>query len=230
MITITAKYEFKPGGCGKAVKNKAESSGGFSLIEVLVSLVILAVGILAIAQLQVGAINALTFSRHLTTATHLAEKNLEWLKSFPYDANATSILIYKVESGSTVPVKPANNLSLFYDNSLVDGAYGSTWLIHPENPMDAAGRKITSGSPMQMRYFVRWRVNRGCTLISSLNGSCTVSYPPPGQMEIELQVIWWEGRNPPANYESTLGSASLGPSYIHHVTMRATHEPGKYSF
>jgi len=57
---------------------------GFSLIEVLISLIILAVGLLAIGGLQVSAVQGNTFGSHLTQATVLAQNKLEELKNLPY--------------------------------------------------------------------------------------------------------------------------------------------------
>jgi type IV pilus assembly protein PilV len=50
---------------------------GFTLAEVLVSLVILAVGILAIAGMQIISIKGTSFSRYLTRASVLAQESLE---------------------------------------------------------------------------------------------------------------------------------------------------------
>lgn len=54
---------------------------GFSLIEVLVGLVILAVGILAIAGLQVASIRGTAFGNSLREASVLAQERMEFLKS-----------------------------------------------------------------------------------------------------------------------------------------------------
>jgi type IV pilus assembly protein PilV len=56
---------------------------GFTLTEVLIGLVILAVGILAIAGMQITSIRGTSFSSHLTQASILAQNRLEFLKSLP---------------------------------------------------------------------------------------------------------------------------------------------------
>ena len=53
---------------------------GFTLIEVLIGLVILAIGILAIAGLQITSLVGTTFSSNLTQASVLAQDRLEFLK------------------------------------------------------------------------------------------------------------------------------------------------------
>lgn len=59
-------------------------SRGFTLLEVLISLVVLAFGLLAAAGLLVTAIRGNSFSHHLTEATILAEAKLEALKNLNY--------------------------------------------------------------------------------------------------------------------------------------------------
>jgi prepilin-type N-terminal cleavage/methylation domain-containing protein len=57
---------------------------GFTLTEVLIGLVILAVGILAIAAMQVTSIKSGYFSSHVTQATVFAQDKLEYLKNLSY--------------------------------------------------------------------------------------------------------------------------------------------------
>jgi len=64
---------------------------GFTLTEVLVGLVILAVGILALAAMQITSTKGGSFSNHLTQATALAQDKLEHLKNLSYsDSNLSS--------------------------------------------------------------------------------------------------------------------------------------------
>lgn len=58
---------------------------GFTLTEVLVGLVILSVGILAFAAMQITSTRGGAFSSHLTQATFLAQDKLEYLKNLPYN-------------------------------------------------------------------------------------------------------------------------------------------------
>ncbi len=57
---------------------------GFTLIEVLIALVILAVGLLGVTAMQITAIRGNHFSDNLTRATVLAQNKLEELKHLPY--------------------------------------------------------------------------------------------------------------------------------------------------
>lgn len=73
---------------------------GFTLIEVLIGLVILAIGLLAVAGMQLISIKGNYFSSSLTQATILAQDKMEELKNLPY-ANLSSGQDTKNQSGTT---------------------------------------------------------------------------------------------------------------------------------
>ena len=58
---------------------------GFTLIEVLISLIIFAVGLLAIAGMQITSIKGNHFSSNVTQAAVLAQNKLEYLKNLPFE-------------------------------------------------------------------------------------------------------------------------------------------------
>ena len=58
-----------------------ECEKGFTLTEVLVGLVILAVGVLAIGGLQIASIRGTSFGNSLREASVLAQNRMEFLKS-----------------------------------------------------------------------------------------------------------------------------------------------------
>lgn len=60
------------------------NSKGFTLIEVLVGLVILAVGLLAIAGMQITSVKGNHFSGAITQASILAQDRLEALRNLPF--------------------------------------------------------------------------------------------------------------------------------------------------
>lgn len=62
---------------------------GFTLIEIMITLVILSVGLIALAGLQITAIKANAFSKRMTAAIAVAEARIEELKDTPY-ANVLS--------------------------------------------------------------------------------------------------------------------------------------------
>jgi type IV pilus assembly protein PilV len=67
------------------------NENAFTLIEVLVGLVILAIGLLALAVMQITAIKGGYFSSSVAQATFLSQERLEYLENLPYnDSNLSS--------------------------------------------------------------------------------------------------------------------------------------------
>ena len=66
----------------KFPKNK--QGNGFTLIEVVAGLMILGIGLLAIASMQITSIKSGNFSSHVTQATFFAQDKLEYLKNLSY--------------------------------------------------------------------------------------------------------------------------------------------------
>lgn len=67
-----------------------ESERGFTLIEVMVSIVILTVGLLSLAQMMVLATNSNTLSGRMTSSSALAKEQLERLKATPFYTDPTT--------------------------------------------------------------------------------------------------------------------------------------------
>ena len=59
---------------------------GFSLIEVLLGLVLLAIGLLAIAGMQMTSVKGNFFSHYLTQASYVAQDRLEFLNNLPINS------------------------------------------------------------------------------------------------------------------------------------------------
>jgi type IV pilus assembly protein PilV len=58
---------------------------GFTLIEVLIGLVILAIGLLAVAGMQITSVRGNFFSHYLTQASYVGQDRLEFLDNLPID-------------------------------------------------------------------------------------------------------------------------------------------------
>lgn len=70
---------------------KARKQGGFTLIETLVSVVILTIGLVGVASLMSQTVTGTAKSRYMSTAAMLATEKLEDLNRYPTsDANVAS--------------------------------------------------------------------------------------------------------------------------------------------
>lgn len=66
----------------KLLKNNKD---GFTLLEVLFSIVILSVGLLGLAAMQMTAIKGNTYGNKLSIATELIENQMEAFRNTPFD-------------------------------------------------------------------------------------------------------------------------------------------------
>jgi prepilin-type N-terminal cleavage/methylation domain-containing protein len=64
--------------------NQLKNAKGFTLLEFMVSLLILVIGILSLGSLQVTAIQGNRGSKNLSTANILAERKMEEFKNTPF--------------------------------------------------------------------------------------------------------------------------------------------------
>jgi type IV pilus assembly protein PilV len=93
----------------------AEACRGFTLIEVLIALAIFAVGILAVAGLQIRSINMNAAARMQSEATTVAVDVMERLMSLPYEHP-------QLDESSGVQQRQV-------------GAYTAFWQITDESPV-----------------------------------------------------------------------------------------------
>jgi type IV pilus assembly protein PilV len=80
---------------------------GFTLIEIMITLVILSIGLVALAGLQVSAIKGNAFSKRMTTAVSIANERLEQIKDKAY-ADILS------ESPTQIPIKYPNEPEMIF--------------------------------------------------------------------------------------------------------------------
>lgn len=69
---------------------KLQNKKGFTLIEVLIAICILAIGLLSLATLAGTVIRGNSFSNKMTTATTLAQDKMEEIKGLGYDNAGTA--------------------------------------------------------------------------------------------------------------------------------------------
>ena len=90
---------------------------GFTLVEVLVGLIFLAIGILAFVSLQITAVRGNSFSHHLMQATYSAQDGLEFIKNLSFDSP-------QLQSGTYNP-EPVTISGLVFKRSYVVASNGN---------------------------------------------------------------------------------------------------------
>lgn len=63
-----------------------QGKSGFSLIEALIGMIVLAIGLLAIAGMQGTSVRGNFFSNNLMQASYIAQDRLEFLKNLPFNS------------------------------------------------------------------------------------------------------------------------------------------------
>jgi type IV pilus assembly protein PilV len=93
-------------------KSSMSIEAGFTLIEIMIALVILSIGLVALAGLQLSAIKGNTFSNRMTAAVSIANQKLEQIKDKAY-ANILSESPTQIpQSPFTTQVTVTNNIPL----------------------------------------------------------------------------------------------------------------------
>ena len=122
---------------------------GFTIIEVMVALAIFAIGFLAVAAMQIDAVNRATHSREMTTAQELAKGEVEYLQGLPfYDAvsDPNSDL-----DGNGVKenfdVNPNLAAGQHTDNGAWTGGYTIHWTVIDDDPLQAIPNTFTKSPP-----------------------------------------------------------------------------------
>ena len=69
---------------GSAMTRRTQREAGVSFIDVMLALVVLTIGVLALADLQTAASNGSIASKRIMSAMTVAEQKLEAIKNTPY--------------------------------------------------------------------------------------------------------------------------------------------------
>jgi type IV pilus assembly protein PilV len=65
---------------------RLKDTEGFTLLEVMITVVIVAIGLLGLAGLQIAAIKGNSFGQQMSVASTLAQNQLEQLRQISYDS------------------------------------------------------------------------------------------------------------------------------------------------
>ncbi len=104
-------------------KRMREGEGGFTLVEALVTLVIISVSLLALGAFTLTVLATDNTARHRTVATHLAEQELErWFKTDTAPAPGTNGWP-KVINNTKYSLKDSNNSTGIWTATLTGSGY-----------------------------------------------------------------------------------------------------------
>jgi len=106
---------------------------GFTLIEALIAMLVLAFGMLAVAGLQTALAHNSDVAKQRTEATRLAQAKIEELRSFEQVASAVGKYSYTenvVGGAAADTVSPAAS-SASNVNATTNTTYSRSWAIHP---------------------------------------------------------------------------------------------------
>ena len=95
------------------LRQQAQSQG-FTLVEVMIALVILAIGLLGLAGLQIVSTQSNSFSNQMTVATTIAQDRLEALRNLDY---SHSDLDADTHQDPANPLKAPGDMGFYFDRS-----------------------------------------------------------------------------------------------------------------
>ena len=129
------------------IKNRNRAGEqGFSLIEVLIAILILTVGLLALAQMMMIAANSNALSGRMTASAALAKEQLELLKAAPFYLDPANI-----STGSVNPMLQAGG-DLDADTAVAGQDFFQYY--------DPDGQPLIPNGPDGASFVVRWQVEQ----------------------------------------------------------------------
>jgi len=109
---------------------------GFTLIEMMIAIVLLGIGLLAIAGMQVSSIRGNFFSHYLTQASYVAQDGLEVLDHIAYDNNKLNAGTYNDGQVTLSGIVFSRTYGVSINGNLKTITYRVTWY-------DGMNREIT---------------------------------------------------------------------------------------
>ena len=102
--------------------SRGRTDDGFTLIEIMIAMAILAVGLLGIAAAQLAALHLSSKSRNLTIAMHLAQEKIEEFHALP----AASLPATGNDPDNPIDLNPSDD---------DETTYNRRWTISPNSPV-----------------------------------------------------------------------------------------------
>ena len=113
-------------------KSYANNEKGFSLLEVLISIVVLSIGLLGVANMQVVAIRINDNANQMTQATTITQDKVEELMALPFNAAALADATPPGEFTTSNEAKPTGYTVQWQVDDNADGTktvnVNTTWV------------------------------------------------------------------------------------------------------
>ena len=124
----------RSGEKGQSVElQSGHNDKGFSLVELLMAITLLAIGLFAVAGMQTVAMNANTIANKISVSSSIAQEVMEDIISWPQDSpslNTTAAnIVYDLDKGSaatTITVTGAGTFSATYSTTTSTPISGMT--------------------------------------------------------------------------------------------------------
>jgi len=152
---------------------------GFTILEVLITVVILSVAILALSSLQTKAVGTNYTSHRMTIATTLAQEKLEELQNLPYTDSQLTDTVSNFTSGNF-------NWSLAVDHTNIDGLTGVA------NPIDETGAAVPAGSG-SAGYWREWNVADNTPMANMKTVSVRVRWSEKRAKSVTIDTVISDG-------------------------------------
>lgn len=103
--------------------------GGFTLVEVMISICVLSIGLLAVASMQTTATQGNSHGGHVTTASAYAQGKIEALTAMEYDDTDLQDTNGDLAAG-------LNDIDDDSDHVQTEGPYTIYWNVSEDDPID----------------------------------------------------------------------------------------------
>ncbi len=113
-----------------SIEKKMADQGGFTLLDILVGMAVFALGILAVAQMQMTAIQGNMSAKHLTQAVTLAQEQLEEMLFWEYEND-----LLEDDDGADAGTEGLGN----NPDHPVEASQKEPDERHPDNPIQVPG-------------------------------------------------------------------------------------------
>ncbi len=153
-----------------------QNQGGFTIIEVLIAIAIFSIGFLAVAGMQVSALNSTTSSRVVNDALEIAAGRVENFHGIPlYDKDMD---LNGDGETSFFDIHPDFEAGTHEDTD-PSGRYTIRWTVTPDEPIESVDNVWTAAGPSEITVSKTIRVS----VAETRNPGNTLA-------EMEMVKIW----------------------------------------